>query len=300
MQLSDAAARLVACLPSLLKRLPGPDQSLSNHVCIHFCEVNVAIETDSDELAALLQIEYGFAGEERGRPLSTIQIYTKIQPYILLRHKSRVLALDPSADHLLHVGDIDVKRLEIIAGSVSKRVGVAHAGSSAVASCIPVVELLILEVLQGYMPSILFIHASSVAKSRNAIVLVGPSGSGKTTTAGAFQQLEYCVIADDITAIDLRSMVVLGFPQKRRQKPPPALNALVHLVGKSVDTTLFEFSPEQAVQEAIRSCLSSPASVIEHYIGLWKLCHRAPSYGARLGSVNSVAHQIELCLAVAR
>ena len=45
------------------------------------------------------------------------------------------------------------------------------------------------------------LHASAVAFGEHAIALAGIPGSGKSTTAAAFAQLGYSVIADDVVAL---------------------------------------------------------------------------------------------------
>ncbi|MGH9801062.1 MAG: serine/threonine protein kinase [Blastocatellia bacterium] len=46
------------------------------------------------------------------------------------------------------------------------------------------------------------LHASAVVLGEQAIALVGASGAGKSTTAAAFAQTGYQVLADDIVALD--------------------------------------------------------------------------------------------------
>jgi hypothetical protein len=48
------------------------------------------------------------------------------------------------------------------------------------------------------------LHASAVAIGDNAIALLGPAGAGKSTTAAAFSDLGYSVLAEDVVTLDDR------------------------------------------------------------------------------------------------
>jgi hypothetical protein len=48
------------------------------------------------------------------------------------------------------------------------------------------------------------LHASAVVIGDEAIALLGPAGSGKSTTAAAFSNLGYSVIAEDVVTLDDR------------------------------------------------------------------------------------------------
>jgi hypothetical protein len=50
---------------------------------------------------------------------------------------------------------------------------------------------------------VLALHASSVLIDDVAIAIVGPAGAGKSTTAAAFAQRGFAVLADDVSALDL-------------------------------------------------------------------------------------------------
>ena len=71
------------------------------------------------------------------------------------------------------------------------------------------------------------LHASAVAVGNEAIALVGPAGSGKSTTAAAFVERGYRVLAEDVVTIDDRRdhfLVRPGYPCIRLW--PAAVKAL--------------------------------------------------------------------------
>src|SRR5215216_4710008 len=51
---------------------------------------------------------------------------------------------------------------------------------------------------------IVCLHASAIAVGNEAIALVGPAGSGKSTTAAAFAERGYGILAEDVVTIDDR------------------------------------------------------------------------------------------------
>lgn len=59
------------------------------------------------------------------------------------------------------------------------------------------------------------LHASAVAIGDEAIALLGPAGSGKSTTAAAFAERGYSVLAEDVVTLDDRGdhfLVRSGYP----------------------------------------------------------------------------------------
>ena len=48
------------------------------------------------------------------------------------------------------------------------------------------------------------LHASAIAIDDRAIALVGPAGAGKSTTAAAFAELGYSILAEDVVTLDDR------------------------------------------------------------------------------------------------
>jgi hypothetical protein len=71
------------------------------------------------------------------------------------------------------------------------------------------------------------LHASAVAIGDEAIALLGPAGSGKSTTAAAFAERGYSVLAEDVVTLDDRGdhfLVRPGYPCIRLW--PPAVKAL--------------------------------------------------------------------------
>lgn len=59
------------------------------------------------------------------------------------------------------------------------------------------------------------LHASAVVIGNEAIALVGPAGSGKSTTAAAFAELGYGILAEDVVTLDDRRdhfLVRPGYP----------------------------------------------------------------------------------------
>ena len=74
---------------------------------------------------------------------------------------------------------------------------------------------------------IVCLHASAVAIGDEAIALLGPAGSGKSTTAAAFAERGYRVLAEDVVTLDDRRdrfLVRPGYPCIRLW--PPAVKAL--------------------------------------------------------------------------
>lgn len=61
------------------------------------------------------------------------------------------------------------------------------------------------------------LHASAIETDQGAVLFVGPSGNGKSTTAAAFHQRGYRVLADDICALKMDEMgcpvVIPAYPQ---------------------------------------------------------------------------------------
>jgi len=71
------------------------------------------------------------------------------------------------------------------------------------------------------------LHASAIAIGNEAIALVGPAGAGKSTTAAAFFNRGYSVLAEDVVTFDDRGsefFVRPGYPCIRLW--PPAVKAL--------------------------------------------------------------------------
>ena len=59
------------------------------------------------------------------------------------------------------------------------------------------------------------LHASAVAVGNEAIALLGPAGSGKSTTAAAFAERGYSILAEDVVTLDDREdhfLVRPGYP----------------------------------------------------------------------------------------
>ena len=59
------------------------------------------------------------------------------------------------------------------------------------------------------------LHASAIAVGDKAIALLGPAGSGKSTTAAAFSERGYSVLAEDVVTLDDRGRSFLvrpGYP----------------------------------------------------------------------------------------
>ena len=74
---------------------------------------------------------------------------------------------------------------------------------------------------------IVCLHASAIAIGGEAIALLGPAGSGKSTTAAAFAERGYRVLAEDVVTLDDRRdqfLVRPGYPCIRLW--PPAVKAL--------------------------------------------------------------------------
>jgi hypothetical protein len=74
---------------------------------------------------------------------------------------------------------------------------------------------------------IVCLHASAIAIGNKAIALLGPAGSGKSTTAAAFAERGYSVLAEDVVTLDDRRdqfLVRPGYPCIRLW--PPAVKAL--------------------------------------------------------------------------
>ena len=84
--------------------------------------------------------------------------------------------------------------------------------------------------VMGYvmlLRGVVCLHASAVAIGNEAIALVGPAGSGKSTTAAAFVERGYSVLAEDVVTIDDRRdrfLVRPGYPCIRLW--PAAVKAL--------------------------------------------------------------------------
>ena len=71
------------------------------------------------------------------------------------------------------------------------------------------------------------LHASAVAIGNEAIALLGPAGSGKSTTAAAFAERGYSILAEDVVTLDDRGdhfLVRPGYPCIRLW--PAAVKAL--------------------------------------------------------------------------
>src|ERR1043165_9608214 len=74
---------------------------------------------------------------------------------------------------------------------------------------------------------IVCLHASAIAIGDKAIAFVGPAGSGKSTTAAAFAERGFDVLAEDVVTLDDRGdrfLVRPGYPCIRLW--PPAVKAL--------------------------------------------------------------------------
>jgi len=74
---------------------------------------------------------------------------------------------------------------------------------------------------------IVCLHASAIAIGNEAIALLGPAGVGKSTTAAAFAERGYSVLAEDVVTLDDRRdqfLVRPGYPCIRLW--PPAVRAL--------------------------------------------------------------------------
>jgi hypothetical protein len=62
---------------------------------------------------------------------------------------------------------------------------------------------------------IVCLHASAIAVDGKAIALLGPAGSGKSTTAAAFSERGYSILAEDVVTLDDRGdhfLVRPGYP----------------------------------------------------------------------------------------
>lgn len=83
---------------------------------------------------------------------------------------------------------------------------------------------------------LLLIHASAIQVGNQAVIFVGVPGAGKSTTAAAFAQAGYTVLADDMVAVDVPAageiVVLPAFPQVKVWPPS--------LVGLGYDTSTLE------------------------------------------------------------
>lgn len=62
------------------------------------------------------------------------------------------------------------------------------------------------------------LHACAIAVNNRAIAIVGPAGSGKSTTAAAFAERGYCILAEDVVTLRDRGtefLVQPGYPSIR-------------------------------------------------------------------------------------
>jgi len=68
-----------------------------------------------------------------------------------------------------------------------------------------------------YQRGLFLLHASAIKIGEQVVIFAGPPGAGKSTTAAAFAQCGYTVLADDMVAISLdnagKVMVYPAFPQ---------------------------------------------------------------------------------------
>ena len=141
-----------------------------------------------------------------------------------------------SADIVLHLGQIDQappegggarsSRLSPEEGVLFwKGVGkvLVRNGSQIIVDPIPGVEeelvrLFVLGSAMGlllHQRGLLVLHGSSVAIDGGVSIFLGESGWGKSTTAAAFHARGHCLMADDITAVQMdlpQSVVLPGYP----------------------------------------------------------------------------------------
>ncbi|MDJ0795936.1 MAG: hypothetical protein QNJ51_03725 [Calothrix sp. MO_167.B12] len=100
-----------------------------------------------------------------------------------------------------------------------------------------------------YQRGLFLLHASAVKVGEQVVIFVGFPGAGKSTTAAAFAQLGYTVLADDMVAIDLNSedkpMVYPAFPQIKIWQPA------VEGLGYDISTlpTLFPGSRKRIIRQ---------------------------------------------------
>ena len=60
---------------------------------------------------------------------------------------------------------------------------------------------------------LLLLHGNAIKIGQQCISFIGDSGAGKSTVSGAFLKQGYCILADDICAINNSGEVLPSFPQ---------------------------------------------------------------------------------------
>jgi hypothetical protein len=296
MRLSPQTAGLVCDLPEVISSLESSQAATRFRARVLFSNASVVVHTDSEELAGLLREYYG---EESTAPLmsETVRVHLTVGAYVVVQFRDRVLVLNPSSEKLVHIGQLDLGRLSILAGSVSKR---SKARSSdldipdRISSCLSILELVLLDCFQHQLSWIIFVHASCVAVNDAALVFIGPSGSGKSTTAAELRRAGCHLIADDIAGIDLRDRTILGFPHCGKNTDLRRVAAFFHLEGKGRDTCVTRMSADEAVSSTLNMCLSPPGDVLQHYLETCRLCSDIPSFHVTLGRVEDVASDLQV------
>lgn len=78
--------------------------------------------------------------------------------------------------------------------------------------------------LQKKRPELLFLHAAALERGGKAYVLAGDSGNGKSTTAWGLLHHGFRYLSDELSPIDLDSLVVHSYAHALclKQPPPPA------------------------------------------------------------------------------
>lgn len=153
------------------------------------------------------------------------------------------------------------------------------------------------------------LHASAIAIGDEAIALVGPAGAGKSTTAAAFFNRGYGVLAEDVATLDDRGnqfFVRPGYPCVRLW--PPAVKALfgteTHLpkLTPNWDKCYLDLSENQFQQKPLplaaiyqlgaRSDAGPLVEVVERAEGLMSLV--ANTYATKLMDKSMRAREFEL------
>jgi hypothetical protein len=114
----------------------------------------------------------------------------------------------------------DTTTLRVLAGSLGSDTPDAEASETDILQCL--LEAEILAAVAHAAPELDFLHAATISRNGNGILLVGASGRGKSTLSEVAALRGFQVLGDDVACVDFAARTAYSYPRKPRLRSDTA------------------------------------------------------------------------------